>query len=448
MTMEWPRLLTRVLAFAGFIAAVWVVVGSIDDPGWWFVAIWGYPLWNSDYFLAGWSYLIHQQKPYLIGICLLFLLPTLSYSFWARFRVWVDRWASAVAKVCALVLVADAFVLYATQADYRSSPPLVPSLFLVGFVVILLLWKVPALQVARSKGLTDDNRFERENEARKTLAQILAGVFLFAGLYSSVQTLNVSRDGQITDRFTKAIEQLGAVDEKGNPKREVRLGGIYALERIARDSDRDYSVIMEILTTYIRGHSPLIEGGTADQINVGHPLPPSTQRGVQHPDEDIQAILTVLGRRQQGNDVEILNLRKTELAGADLTRANLSSIDFSGADLRGALLYLADCHTGFLTEADLSGASLPLANLNRAQLNGANLSGAILNAANLSEANLTAANLNGANLAAANLTGANLHGTNLSGTALLQTQINFANGDSSTQLPTGSGLKMPNNWPR
>ena len=31
-------------------------------------------------------------------------------------------------------------------------------------------------------------------------------------LYSSVQTFNLSRDGQITDRFTQEIEQLGPME--------------------------------------------------------------------------------------------------------------------------------------------------------------------------------------------------------------------------------------------
>ena len=64
---------------------------------------------------------------------------------------------------------------------------------------------------------------------------------MLAGLYSSVQTFNLSRDGQITDRFTKAIEQLGATvsgpDGNPKPKLEVRLGAIYALERRRRRSE-------------------------------------------------------------------------------------------------------------------------------------------------------------------------------------------------------------------
>ena len=67
--------------------------------------------------------------------------------------------------------------------------------------------------------------------------------------------MQVAQEGQITERFTRAIEQLGS------EKMAIRLGGIYALERIANDSDKDYWPIIETLTAYVRerarGGSPL-----------------------------------------------------------------------------------------------------------------------------------------------------------------------------------------------
>jgi len=53
----------------------------------------------------------------------------------------------------------------------------------------------------------------------------------------------------VTDRYTKAIEQLGS------DKRDVRIGGIYALERVARDSPRDHPTVIEVLAAFIREHS-------------------------------------------------------------------------------------------------------------------------------------------------------------------------------------------------
>ena len=76
------------------------------------------------------------------------------------------------------------------------------------------------------------------------LAQILGGTALLSGLYFTWRTLQVNREGQITARFTRAIDQLGATDEEGNKLFEIRLGGIYALERIARESEEDHWPIM------------------------------------------------------------------------------------------------------------------------------------------------------------------------------------------------------------
>jgi hypothetical protein len=87
------------------------------------------------------------------------------------------------------------------------------------------------------------------------LAQILGGTALLSGLYFTWRTLQVNREGQITERFTRAIDQLGKTDEKGYKLLEIRLGGIYALERIAGESEEDYGPIMEILTAYVRQHS-------------------------------------------------------------------------------------------------------------------------------------------------------------------------------------------------
>ena len=51
-----------------------------------------------------------------------------------------------------------------------------------------------------------------------------------------------------------AVDQLGTIDQSGNPAIEIQLGGIYALERIANESEKDYWPIMEILTAYVRNN--------------------------------------------------------------------------------------------------------------------------------------------------------------------------------------------------
>jgi hypothetical protein len=89
-----------------------------------------------------------------------------------------------------------------------------------GVVSLFLLWQLPKSQVAFLRKLTPEDRFDRENEARKTLSQILGGIVLLIGLYFSWRsleltkqnlndsetaaqaTLRIASEGQITDRFT------------------------------------------------------------------------------------------------------------------------------------------------------------------------------------------------------------------------------------------------------
>src|SRR5215472_14928391 len=172
-----------------------------------------------------------------------------------------------------------------------------------GLVALVVLWKVPQWQVGRIMRLDSKERFDRVNEARKTLATILGGVVLLAGFFGTWQNLRVaqesastsqkallvSQEGQITDRFTKAIEQLGAVDAQGVKKMVVRLGGIYALERIANESERDHWPIVEVLCTYVRNVAPIKRQQSTREKQASSQRPNSSVD--EHPEADVQAIL-------------------------------------------------------------------------------------------------------------------------------------------------------------
>lgn len=164
------------------------------------------------------------------------------------------------------------------------------------------------------------------------------------------QSQLIMEQGQITDRFTKAIEQLGAIDASGKKKLEVRLGGIYALERIAHDSERDHWPVMEVLCAYVRENAP------------------TQMLGIKRwPDADIQAILTVIRRRDHKHEREnqFLNLSSTHLMHADLTGTDLSGADFSCANLELACLNDSKLTGANLAAASLTGAKFARANLER-----------------------------------------------------------------------------------
>jgi Pentapeptide repeats (8 copies) len=171
---------------------------------------------------------------------------------------------------------------------------------------------------------------------------------------------------QSTDRFTKAIAQLG------DDKLEIKLGGIYALERIAKDSERDYSTIIEVLTTYMRENSSILNYNQAKQPS----LTKSSQKNQSAKKDgeirlpaDIQAILTVIGRRVERGYSDRIDLSKTFLSRANLANANLNFADLREANFREADLSGAD-----LFWANLRGVDLSKADLNTADLRGVDLS--------------------------------------------------------------------------
>jgi hypothetical protein len=285
-----------------------------------------------------------------------------------------------------------------------------------GLLILTFIW-LPKWQAARLD-LKRQAQFEAENEARKTLAEIIGGLAILAGFIFTWENLRatqenlritqetatksqeLTREGQVTERFTKAIDQLGAVNDKGEKQLEIRLGGIYALERIARDSERDHWPIMEVLTAYVRETAPWPpKPPKEEQPSAGDQSPqeepPTTQEQLAaKPTADIQAILTVLGRRiyTYGNGEALrLHLANTDLRGASLWEAKLQGVRFWGAQLQEA-----DFTGAQLQEADLTGAQLQGASLWEAQLRGAKLKGADLTGAQLQGVDLTGAQLEGA----------------------------------------------------
>lgn len=188
------------------------------------------------------------------------------------------------------------------------------------------------------------------------LAALIALYFGYQAVKATDAQLQITEQGQITDRYNAAITNLGS------PSEDVRLGGIYALQRLMQDSPRDQPTIVAVLCAFVRDHS-----ATGRASAAGKPTA-------------IQAALTVVLTRNTAHDgghtvVDLSNTdlsQATVLVGANLARANLTDVYLSGANLSGADLVGAD-----LADANLSGANLTNANLTHANLKGTILTGAI-----------------------------------------------------------------------
>ena len=306
--------------------------------------------------------------------------------------------------------------------------------------IIALAVFVPWYQAAHI--VDDATRLEREDNARRTILQAIGGVVVLAGIFIAWRRLEVIQEGQVTERFSRAIEHLG------DDSLDVRLGAIYALERIARDSRQDHGPVMEILTAYVREHAPWKPPSEDQQPADDGPRfgPPSPMENVQAVNDiltehvhtietDIQAALTVIGRRKTDYDppeqrIDLINtgLRRANLAGANLRKAILAGANMKLADLKGAKLQDADLrmavlHVADLRKAQLQGADLLFAQLQVTHLNEADLRGANLDDARLHKAFLVGTDLRGAHLVGAKLEGANFTRANLRGAILWQADL-------------------------
>jgi uncharacterized protein YjbI with pentapeptide repeats len=338
-------------------------------------------------------------------------------------------------------------------------------------IVLVVAFLAVVIYVPRLPLVGPRSGRDAESDFRGHLLQALAGVVLATGAYFTGRTFALNREGQVTERFTRAVEQLASKEV------DIRLGGIYALGRIARDSKTHYEPVMEVLTAFLREHARW-RGESAAAASGSEPLEdresPSKRPKVPELRADFQAAATVLSRRDRRHerpnyrlDLRGVDLRgvllppDADLGGADLSRADLSRANLEEAILEGAELEGAHFFVAHLEVANFGGANLKRANLGGAYLAGAHLFGAhlewaILGAATLEEANLEEAYLEGAHLLEANLEGAelprahlqranleeaildraNLEGADLTGaTGLTQEQLAEAFTDEETKLP-------------
>ncbi|MEU9456746.1 pentapeptide repeat-containing protein [Streptomyces sp. NPDC048277] len=200
---------------------------------------------------------------------------------------------------------------------------------------------------------------ESLTKIRSTVLQAVQGIVVVGGVLVTAGTLlytahsvrlaeenlDTTRDGQVTDRYNSAIENIGSKSE------DVRIGGMYALQRIAEDSPHDRPTVVRVLGAFVRDH-----GAT------GRPAVP---------DDEATAVDVLLSESSPDLPADLhsaelphlhkpdANLKNADLNGADLHGANLRDADLRGADLRGADLEDADLTGALLKGAELKGTTMP-----------------------------------------------------------------------------------------
>ena len=285
-------------------------------------------------------------------------------------------------------------------------------------VVGLAIWLIPRWQVQRWRrvGISNEEKLaELAVQARSSITQALGGLALIVTIAitafqvnearrtadagqvsaernfhfaqtSANQSFNLARRGQVSERFTRAVEQLGAREENGTPDTAVRTGALFSLMRIGIDSPDHTQPALLVVATYVRRFkqpADLKPDGCDANFDFTQSQP-----------DIANALRFVLYRIAAKLDGEaFLGLRGANLNGIALDGLNLSDFDLTRIKFRHASLVRADFGQADLRQANFENACLTDANFKSAKLKGAVFSGANLKGAKFTQEDLDRAPL-------------------------------------------------------
>lgn len=271
----------------------------------------------------------------------------------------------------------------------------------------LVIWLVPRRQVQRWRraGISGEEKLaELGVQARSNITQALGGMALIVTLaitaYQVTETrrsadetqrsadnnLRLAEQGQVSERFSRAVEQLGATNADKSAAIDVRTGALFSLMRIGLDSKTNAQPAFLVAATYVRN-------------NYRPPRKPRPHgcKGFHPPRPDIATALTFVlpavaeKLLEDTRDLTLRGLRGTDLDGLALDGLVLNRFNLTGIKLRDASLVDAD-----FRDSKLSFARFDRACLRRADFRDADLTGSWFRRASLDGADFRGAHLNGA----------------------------------------------------
>ena len=227
----------------------------------------------------------------------------------------------------------------------------------------------------------------------RNLGLVIGGVIaillaVWRSVVGSSQADTAQRSLQ-NERYQKGAEMLG------NNVLSVRLGGVYALRRLAEEHPEQYHVqIMRLFCAFVRNPT---ETNTGEDSRNTEEVPPHTPPSLR---EDVQTVMMAIGNRSsvhlhlEAQTRLQLDMRGSDLRGAELSDMNLTTPpwqDWARVPFSELLNRRTD-----LSDAKLCSANLTFAELKNAKLWHSCLCNTRLGLADLSDAVLADANLHGA----------------------------------------------------
>jgi uncharacterized protein YjbI with pentapeptide repeats len=190
-------------------------------------------------------------------------------------------------------------------------------------------------------------RVQALQDARQSVLWTIGGFIAVVGLLFTKRRDDIARanhdldrDANLTDRYTEAVAQLGS------DAMAVRLGGLYALERIARDSERDRETIVDVLTAWLRART---DGGQPEPITS-----PETERAPT----DVRAAVVVVGKLSVLLPKPVLDLSSARLSGSQLHSVRANTVNLDDAVLTRTYIWRSAFKWVHMFQADLRHAQI------------------------------------------------------------------------------------------
>jgi len=226
----------------------------------------------------------------------------------------------------------------------------------ISIVVVSVLPAIIAVSIALALEMNWASTSEGLSAVRRNYALIIAGVLglgiaIWRGVSADkqvrvmVKQLNLAERGHMTDRFSKAVDQLGNENSLS-----VRVGGIYALQHIGQDAtDTLLYTVHDVLTNFIR--QPPYPSLSKEEKEHAKKFPIRSH--------DVTAALEVL---QLIKEKHPLIIKRAVLSYMYLEYAQLNHFDFEGSDFSYSNLINAHLSGGNFSGCNFTGTHFEAAN--------------------------------------------------------------------------------------
>lgn len=325
---------------------------------------------------------------------------------------------------------------------------------IITLIVLILTWIIiPKKYIEKFFG-----KKQNPAEILKYIGVIVGSIIVICTLYNANETNNLTRKGQLDNRFIEASKLLSSENNFEN------ISGVYTLNRIAKEASSDKSqkgytyLIKEILFTFLRENSePILKNDILVKVQC------KKKKFV------FQQIINILFDKENdfymysGRDLsscsfselslDNFNFNGFVLVSSDFSNSNLEKATFDNSTLLGAILFSCYLKSASLKNVELDLANLELANLLKADVSNsnlcqANMNSTFLDSANLSNSNLIRADLRNAlvrkaNLSNTNFSFADLRGADFTNAILLNTDFSYAIIDKTTIFKNTKLEKYP-----